>query len=92
MRLGAWVMAKAADQIVERGRRIAAVMLEVAEEDVEFARQRFLVKGTDRSVGLFEAAAAAVSGNLPGDLRGPLIGIAALICHKGNIVLTLGLA
>jgi carbon-monoxide dehydrogenase large subunit len=75
MRLGAWVMAKAADQIVERGRRIAAVMLEVAEEDVEFARQRFLVKGTDRSVGLFEAAAAAVSGNLPGDLRGPLIGI-----------------
>jgi carbon-monoxide dehydrogenase large subunit len=75
MRLGAWVMAKAADQIVERGRRIAAVMLEVAEEDVEFARQRFLVKGTDRSVGLFETAAAAVSGNLPGDLRGPLIGI-----------------
>jgi carbon-monoxide dehydrogenase large subunit len=75
IRLGAWVMAKAADQIVERGRRIAAAMLEVAEEDVEFARRRFLVKGTDRSVGLFEAAAAALGDDLPADLRGPLIGI-----------------
>jgi carbon-monoxide dehydrogenase large subunit len=75
MRLGAWVMAKAADEIVEKGRGIAAAMLEVAEADIEFARQRFLVKGTDRSVGLFEAAAAALGSDLPADLRGPLSGI-----------------
>jgi carbon-monoxide dehydrogenase large subunit len=75
MRLGAWVMAKAADEIVEKGRRIAAAMLEVAEDDVEFARQRFLVKGTDRSVGLFEAAGAALGSDLPLELRGPLMGI-----------------
>jgi carbon-monoxide dehydrogenase large subunit len=75
MRLGAWVMAKAADEIVDKGRRIAAAMLEVAEEDVEFARQRFLVKGTDRSIGLFETAAAALGGDLSADLRGSLIGI-----------------
>jgi aerobic carbon-monoxide dehydrogenase large subunit len=75
MRLGAWVMAKAADQIVERGCRIAAAILEVAEADVEFARQHFLVKGTDRSVGLFEAAGAALGNDLPADLRGPLMGI-----------------
>jgi carbon-monoxide dehydrogenase large subunit len=75
MRLGAWVMAEAADEIVEKGCRIAAAMLEVAEADIEFARQRFLVKGTDRSVGLFETAAAAVGTDLPPDLRGPLIGI-----------------
>src|SRR5947199_705523 len=36
MRLGAWVMAQAADQIVDKGRRIAAGLLEVAEADVEF--------------------------------------------------------
>src|SRR5205814_6536320 len=72
MRLGAWVMANAADEIVEKGRRIAAAMLEVAEADVEFAQQRFLVKGTDRSVGLFEAAAAALGSDLPADLRAPL--------------------
>jgi carbon-monoxide dehydrogenase large subunit len=75
MRLGAWVMAKAADEIVEKGRRIAAAMLEVAEDDVEFAQQRFLLKGTDRSVGLFEAAGAALGNDLPPELRGPLIGI-----------------
>jgi carbon-monoxide dehydrogenase large subunit len=50
-------------------------MLEVAEEDAEFARQRFLVKGTDRSIGLFETAAAALGGDLSADLRGSLIGI-----------------
>jgi len=68
-------MAKAADQIVEKGCRIAAAMIEVAEAEVEFARRRFVVKGTDRSVGLFEAAAAALADDLPPDLRGPLIGI-----------------
>ncbi len=75
MRLGAWVMAKAADEIVEKGRRIAAAMLEVAVADVEFARQRFHVAGTDRSVGLFDAAAAALGSDLPADLRGKLMGI-----------------
>ncbi|MBV9686169.1 MAG: xanthine dehydrogenase family protein molybdopterin-binding subunit [Alphaproteobacteria bacterium] len=75
MRLGAWVTAKAADEVVEKGRRIAGAMLEVAEEDIEFGRQRFVVKGTDRSVGLFETAAAALDSRIPADLRGPLIGI-----------------
>jgi hypothetical protein len=49
MRLGAWVMAKAADEIIEKGRKIAAAMLEVAEQDIKFARQRFVVTGTDCS-------------------------------------------
>jgi aerobic carbon-monoxide dehydrogenase large subunit len=74
MRLGSWVTAKAADEIVEKGRRIAAAMLEVAEQDVEFAGQRFLVKGTDRSVGLFEVAGAALGNDLPPELQGPLTG------------------
>jgi len=75
MRLGAWVIAHAADQIVEKGRQIAAELLEVAEADLDFAQQRFLVKGTDRSIGLFEAAAAALGNDLPPELRGPLMGI-----------------
>jgi carbon-monoxide dehydrogenase large subunit len=74
MRLGSWVMAKAADEIVEKGRKIAAALLETAEEDIEFARQCFVVKGTDRSVGLFETAAAALGDSVPPDLRGPLTG------------------
>jgi aerobic carbon-monoxide dehydrogenase large subunit len=76
MRLGSWVTAIAADQIVEKGHRIAAAMLEVSEADVEFAGPRFVVKGTDRSVGLFEAAAAALGDAIAPELRGPLTGVA----------------
>jgi carbon-monoxide dehydrogenase large subunit len=75
MRLGSWVTAKAADMVVDQGRRIAASLLEVAEADVEFAQGRFVVQGTDRSIGLFDAAAAALERDLPPELRGPLRGV-----------------
>jgi carbon-monoxide dehydrogenase large subunit len=74
LRLAAVVMAKAADQVVERGRRIAAWMLEAAPTDIEFGDRRFRVKGTDRSVDLFEAAAAAARPDAPEECRGPLEG------------------
>lgn len=88
MRLGSWVMAKAADEIVEKGRRIAAALLETAEEDIEFARQRFVVKGTDRSVGLFQAAAAALGDSIPPDLRGPLMGISEQVMSVPSFAYT----
>jgi carbon-monoxide dehydrogenase large subunit len=50
-------------------------MLEAAEEDIEFAQQRFVIKGTDRGVGLFEVAAAALGDGIPSHLSGPLMGI-----------------
>jgi carbon-monoxide dehydrogenase large subunit len=74
MRLGAVVMAKASDQIVEKGRRLAAWMIEAAEADIDFSAGRFSVKGTDRSVGLFDVAAAALRPDAPEALRGPLSG------------------
>jgi carbon-monoxide dehydrogenase large subunit len=76
MRLGGVVMAKAADQIVKQGRRIAAWRLEAADADIDFAQARFTVRGTDRSVGLFEVAAAAQGSDVPEALRGPLAGVA----------------
>src|SRR6185369_5250020 len=75
LRLAAVVMAKASDQIVEKGLRIAAWLLEAAEADIEFSGGSFSVKGTDRSVDLFAAAAAVLRPDTPGDLRGPLDGI-----------------
>jgi carbon-monoxide dehydrogenase large subunit len=75
MRLGAVVMAKASDAIVDKGKRIAAWLLEAADADLEFAQRRFTVKGTDRSVDLFEVAAAALRPDAPEDLRGPLAGV-----------------
>jgi hypothetical protein len=76
--------------VVEKGRKIAAAMMEVAEADVEFARQRFLVKGTDRSIGLFEAAAAAVGNGLPSDLREPLVGICDQVMSIPSFAYTFG--
>jgi len=75
MRLGAVVMAKAADAIVDKGKRIAAWVLEAADADIEFAARRFRVKGTDRSLDLFEVAAAAQRDDAPEALRGPLVGV-----------------
>jgi len=75
MRLGAVVMAKASDEIVDKGKRIAAWLLEAADADIDFARRRFTVKGTDRSVELFEVAAAALRADAPEALRGPLAGV-----------------
>jgi carbon-monoxide dehydrogenase large subunit len=73
MRLAGVVMGKASDAVVEKGKKIAAHMLETAEDDIAFAAGRFTVKGTDRSVGIFETAAAAADGkSVPEDLRGPL--------------------
>ncbi len=73
MRLAGIVMGKASDAIIERGKKIAAHLLETAEEDIAFATGRFTVKGTDRSVGLFDVAKAAAEGNsVPDELKGPL--------------------
>jgi len=75
LRLAAVVMAKAADQIVAKGRRIAAWLLEAAAVDIEFSARRFRVQGTDRSVDLFEVAAAALRPDAPEACRGPLDGL-----------------
>ena len=73
LRMGSVVMMHASLEIVEKARRIAAIMLEVAPADLSFADGRFTIIGTDRSVGLFEIAAAAVKRNdLEEELRGPL--------------------
>jgi len=74
LRLAAVVMAKASDQIVEKGRRIAAWLLEAAEADIEFSDRRFSVKGTDRSLDLFDVAAAALRSDAPPTCQGPLDG------------------
>jgi carbon-monoxide dehydrogenase large subunit len=50
-------------------------VLEAAVEDIDFAAGRFEVKGTDRALGLFEVARAALErDDLPEELRGPLSG------------------
>ena len=61
MNSGAYILA-AADEVVERGRKIAGHILEAAEQDIEFAAGRFAIAGTDRSIGLLELAAKLRAG------------------------------
>jgi aerobic carbon-monoxide dehydrogenase large subunit len=76
MKLATTVVGKATDAIIDKGRKIAGHLLETGEADLEFARGRYRVAGTDREVGLFEVAAAAVArADLPEELKGPLAGI-----------------
>ena len=75
MRMAGVVMAKATDEIVARGTRLAAWLLEAAPADIEFRRGRFVVRGTDRSLGVFDVAAAALRADAPDGLAGPLAGV-----------------
>jgi carbon-monoxide dehydrogenase large subunit len=48
---------EASDKVVEAGKAIAAHVLEASVADVEFARGRFVIAGTDRGIGLLDLAA-----------------------------------
>jgi carbon-monoxide dehydrogenase large subunit len=73
LRLGSIVMHNASREIIVKATRIAAHVLDADAADIAFADGAFNVIGTDRSITLFEVAAAAFARNdLPDELRGPL--------------------
>ena len=80
MRLAGIVIGTATQEIVAKGTRIAAHLLDASEEDVEFADGQFTVKGSNRGLGLFEAAAAAETRD---DLGGPLAAVSEQTVHLG---------
>jgi carbon-monoxide dehydrogenase large subunit len=57
--VGGSAVTRAVDRVIERGRRIAAHLLEAAPDDVAFRDGRFQVAGTDRGVTLDSVARAA---------------------------------
>jgi len=67
---GGTAVTLAADKIVEKGTRIAAHILEAAEDDIAFEGGNFTVAGTDRSVHLQDVAKAAfMPPRLPKDVE-----------------------
>ncbi|MBV8536552.1 MAG: xanthine dehydrogenase family protein molybdopterin-binding subunit [Alphaproteobacteria bacterium] len=56
---GGTALVKASLKIIEKGKRIAAHMLETAEGDISFEAGKFTIAGTDRSVSLIEVAKTA---------------------------------
>ena len=76
MKLAVSVIGQASDDIIARGRGIAGFLFEASDSDIEFDAGRFRVTGTDREIGIFDVARAAVTRNdLPQHLQGPLAGI-----------------
>ncbi|HKT19753.1 MAG TPA: xanthine dehydrogenase family protein molybdopterin-binding subunit [Stellaceae bacterium] len=59
-------LVKASEQVIERGKQIAAVVLEASPADIEFGKGRFTIVGTDRSIGILDLADRVRAGvNLP---------------------------
>ena len=60
---------RASEKVVEAGRQIAAHVLEAAAADIEFHAGRFVIAGTDRSIGIMELAERLHAGlKLPPEL------------------------
>ncbi len=73
--LGGGALAVAADEVLDRARRIAAQLLEAAPADVVARDGRFTVVGLpggERSVTWRDVAAAMSSGQVPADVAGDL--------------------
>ena len=72
MRMAGTVIVLAADDLIAKGKRLAAHVLEAAEADIDFADGRFSIGGTDRTISIFELAGEAERSDLTDDLKGGL--------------------
>jgi carbon-monoxide dehydrogenase large subunit len=57
--LGGEALVKAADKVIEKGKAVAAHLLEASVDDLEFSAGRFAVKGTDKGLSMAEVALAS---------------------------------
>ena len=55
-------LSESAAIVIERGKQIASHVLEASVNDIEFETGRFVIAGTDRSIGLIELAARLRAG------------------------------
>jgi aerobic carbon-monoxide dehydrogenase large subunit len=55
--IGGVASIKAADEVVEKGKDLAAAKLEAAKADIEYADGEYRIAGTDRKVSLFDLGA-----------------------------------
>ncbi len=71
----------AATEVIEKGKRLAGLMMETADEDIEFDKGTFRIKGTDRAVTLRDVAEKSYQGmGLPAEFDVGLDGVGS---HSG---------
>jgi aerobic carbon-monoxide dehydrogenase large subunit len=56
---------EASKLVIEKGKKAAAHLMEAAEGDIEFAKGRFTIAGTDRSIDIMELARRLREGKMP---------------------------
>ncbi|OGA32858.1 MAG: carbon monoxide dehydrogenase, partial [Betaproteobacteria bacterium RIFCSPLOWO2_12_FULL_62_13b] len=85
MKMATLVVGKATDDIIDRGRKIAAHLFEASEPDIEFSRGVFRIAGTNRELGIFDIArAAATRKDLPDELQGTLAAVSDQVVHVAS--------
>jgi carbon-monoxide dehydrogenase large subunit len=73
MRLAGALMVETSRTVIDKARRIAAVMLDVPVDDIAFSDGLFVAANSNRRLSLFDIARAIDElPSLPDDLRGPL--------------------
>jgi carbon-monoxide dehydrogenase large subunit len=72
MRHAGTVMKMASDELVEKAKRIAVIVLEVPADSVQFTDGRFAAPESNRTLDFLELAAEAASAALPDDLASGL--------------------
>jgi carbon-monoxide dehydrogenase large subunit len=60
---------KVVEELIAKGRKIAAIILEAAEEDIAYAKGAFEIAGTDRRIGLFDLAETAAKKKAAGEIE-----------------------
>jgi aerobic carbon-monoxide dehydrogenase large subunit len=79
MRHAATLFAKALPDLVARGKKVAAAILQSTPDQIEFDNGRFSARGTNRTFDFLELAEEAARHDLPQDLKG---GIAVVTDHE----------
>jgi aerobic carbon-monoxide dehydrogenase large subunit len=69
MRHAATVFSKATADLIDKGRKVAAIVLDTAPANVEFDDGRFSARETNRSFDFLELAKEAANHRLPDDLK-----------------------
>ena len=70
--VGGIAIVKACDKIIEKGRKVAAKMLEAKPEDVDFKDGEFIVKNSNKKKTIGEVAFACYLPGTFGDIKSPL--------------------
>ncbi len=82
MRMAGTAIVLTSNQVIEKGKALAAFVLEAAFQDIEFDDGTFRIQGTDRAIDWFTLAGEAERDDLPEELQGGLNAELKNIMHE----------